>query len=472
MTLAANRIARERGVARRTMPAPYVSLTSLSLLVLIAGVSALRANAAQPATPTVILAHLEGNVDPVAAEYVHRVVAAASERQASLLVLTIDTPGGLGTSMRQIVQDLLNSPVPTVAYVWPSGARAASAGVFVAQAANLVAMAPGTNIGAAHPIQGSGENIPGDLRDKITNDAAAYIAGIARQRGRNDTWVQDAVRQSVSLDAVQAVDQHVADLLEPNLSLLVRDVDGRNVTTAAGPVTIQVANAVVSPLEMEPLERIAQKIFDPNIAYLLMTIGFFAILIELFHPGALVPAVSGVVCLVLAFVGFATLPMNWGGVVLILAAAALFVLDVKAAAHGGLSIAGLVCFVFGSLLLYSPPGPPSPTLPEVSVAPPVLIAAVAIGAVFSLLVVRTAIRMSGRAPITGSQRLSGATGVSSTSLDPDGTVRVAGQTWSAHLLRDGRMEPGQQVRVVGRTGLILEVEPVDGLSSTQRKEPT
>jgi membrane-bound serine protease (ClpP class) len=472
VTSAANRIAHERGVARTTA-APWAWLTSLTLLglVVIAGVSAIRANAAQPATSTVILAHLEGSVDPVTAEYVHRVVAAASERQASLLVLTIDTPGGLDASMRQMVQDLLNSPVPSVAYVWPSGARAASAGVFVGEAANLVAMAPGTNIGAAHPIQGGGESIPGDLRDKITNDAAAYIAGIARQRGRNDAWVQDAVRLSVSLDADQAVEQHVADLLEPNLSLLLRDIDGRTVTTAAGPRTIQIANALVSPLEMEPLERIAQKTFDPNIAYLLMTIGFFAILIELFHPGALVPGVSGVVCLVLAFVGFATLPMNWGGVVLILTAAALFVLDVKAAAHGGLSIAGLVCFVFGSMLLYSPPGPPSPTLPEVSVATPVLIAAAAIGALFSILVVRTAIRMSGRAPITGSQRLSGATGVSSTSLDPEGTVRVGGQAWSAHL-RDGRMEPGQRVRVVGRKGLILEVEPISGLSSSERKEVT
>jgi membrane-bound serine protease (ClpP class) len=416
----------------------------------------------------VIVAHLEGSVDPVTAEYVHRVVVAAEERQASLLVLTIDTPGGLDTSMRQMVQDLLNSPVPSVVYVWPPGARAASAGVFVAQAANLVAMSPGTNIGAAHPIQGGGENIPGDLRDKITNDAAAYIAGIARQHGRNDAWVQDAVRQSVSLDGDQAVEQHVADLLEPNLNLLLRDVDGRTVTTTAGPITIQVANAVVSPLDMDLVERIAQKVFDPNIAYLLMTIGFFAILIELFHPGALVPGVGGVVCLVLAFVGFATLPMNWGGVVLILAAAALFIVDVKAAAHGALSVAGLVCFVFGSLLLYSPPGRPSPTLPEVSVATPVLVAAVAIGMLFSLLVVRTAIRLSGRAPITGSQRLSGATGLSSTSLDPDGTVHVAGQMWSAHL-RAGRMDPGQPVRVVGRKGLVLEVEPADTFTSAQRR---
>jgi membrane-bound serine protease (ClpP class) len=226
-------------------------------------------------------------------------------------------------------------------------------------------------------------------------------------------------------------------------------------------------------MDMEPIERIAQKVFDPNIAYLLMTIGFFAILIELFHPGALLPGVSGVVCLVLAFVGFATLPMNWGGVLLILAAAALFILDVKAAAHGGLSIAGLVCFVFGSLLLYSPSGPPSPTLPEVSVATPVLIGAVALGVLFSLLVVRTAIRMSGRAPITGSQRLRGATGLARSPLDPDGTVHVGGQVWSAHL-HQGHIEAGQPVRVIGRKGLVLEVEPANGLAPTpptEREEP-
>src|SRR5207244_373445 len=283
---------------------------------------------------------LTGVVNPVAAQYVHRVVGAAADQSAALLVLVIDTPGGLDTSMREMVQDLLNSAVPSVAYVAPSGARAASAGVFVGEAANVLAMAPGTNIGAAHPIQGGGADIPADLREKITNDAAAYISSIAKQRGRNDVWVQDAVRQSVSLDANQAVDQHVADLLAPDLPALLGALEGRTVTTATGP-----------------------------------------------------------------------LPMKWGGVVLILAAAALFVLDIKAAAHGGLTIAGLICFILGSLLLYSPPGPPSPTLPEVSVSLPALLAAAGVGVAFSVLVVRTALRMAGRRSIVGSQRLNGATGV-------------------------------------------------------------
>jgi len=215
------------------------------------------------------------------------------------------------------------------------------------------------------------------------------------------------------------------------------------------------------------VEVVAQKVFDPTIAYLLMTIGFFAILIELFHPGALVPGVTGVVCLVLSFVGFAALPMNWGGIVLILAAAALFVLDLKAAVHGGLTVAGLICFIIGSLLLYSPPGPPSPTLPDVSVGIPALVVAAGVGGLFSLLVVRTALRMSGRAPITGSQRLNGAMGVTRSLLDPHGTVNVAGQVWSARV-KNGRIDAGRPIRVVSRTGLILDVEPTELSSPSER----
>ncbi len=410
-------------------------------------------------------------VNPVSAQYVHRVVGAATDQGAALLVLFIDTPGGLDTSMREMVQDLLNSPVPSVAYVAPSGARAASAGVFVGEAANVLAMAPSTNIGAAHPIQGGGADIPGDLREKITNDAAAYISGIAKQRGRNDAWVQDAVRQSVSLDANQAVDQHVADLLAPDLTTLLTAVDGRSVTTSAGARTISVADARIVALDPQALELIADKIFDPTIAYLLMTFGFFAVLVELFHPGALVPGVSGVVGLVLSFVGFAALPMNWGGVVLILAAAALFVLDVKAAAHGGLTIGALICFVLGSLLLYSPPGAPSPTLPEVSVSLPALLAAAGVGVAFSLLVVRTALRMAGRRSIVGSQKLNGATGIVRSALDPDGTVTVAGQVWSAHA-HTGWLDAGQPIRVLGRTGLVLDVEPAETLGRADRNGAT
>src|SRR5438132_1730111 len=442
-----------------------------AVFVTLSAASHVAAASEAQANPTVLVAHLTGVVNPVAAQYVHRVVGAAIDQNAALLVLVIDTPGGLDTSMREMVQDLLNSAVPTVAYVAPSGARAASAGVFVGEAANVLAMAPGTNIGAAHPIQGGGADIPADLREKITNDAAAYISSIAKQRGRNDVWVQDAVRQSVSLDANQAVDQHVADLLAPDLTALLGAVDGRTVTTAVGSLTIHVAGAQIVALDPQALELIADKVFDPTIAYLLMTIGFFAVLVELFHPGALLPGVGGVVCLVLSFVGFAALPMNWGGIVLILAAAALFVLDLKAAVHGGLTVAGLICFIIGSLLLYSPTGPPSPTLPDVSVGIPALVAAAGVGGLFSLLIVRTALRMSGRPPITGSQRLSGAMGMTRSLLNPNGTVNVAGQVWSARA-HSGRLDAGRPIRVLGRSGLVLDVEPADTLGRADRNGAT
>jgi len=236
-------------------------------------------------------------------------------------------------------------------------------------------MAPSTNIVAAHPVCGGGETIPGELGDTITNDAAAYIAALTSQHGRNDVWTQEAVRSSASLDAQDALDQHVADVLATDLPTLLDTLDGRIVHTAAGDVTIHTAGAPLEILDMQPVALALHRVFDPNIAYLLLTIGFFALLIELFHPGALVPGVTGVICLVLAFAASAVLPMNWGGALLILLAGVLFILDIKAATHGALTLAGLVAFVFGTLLLYSPPGLPSPTLPEVSVSIPALAAA-------------------------------------------------------------------------------------------------
>jgi membrane-bound serine protease (ClpP class) len=418
--------------------------------------------ASQPSTSPVIEAHLVGAVDPVTAGYLHRVMGTAEQEHAALVVVTIDTPGGLDSSMREMVQDLLASHVPSVAFVWPSGARDASAGVFISQAAGLVAMAPDTNIGAAHPVGGGGETITGDLGDKITNDAAAYIAGLAKQHGRNDTWAQDAVRNSVSLDAQQAVDQHVADLLAPDLPTLLAMVEGRSVAIAAGEtVTIHAAGAPVETVDMQPVELLLQKLFDPNIAYLLLTIGFYALLIELFHPGALVPGVTGGVCLVLAFAASAVLPMNWGGALLILLAVALFILDIKAATHGALTVAGMIAFVVGSLLLYSPPGPRSPTLPDVAVATPLLIGMAGTVAVISLLIVGTAVRLSTRPALTTtSERLIGAAGVAQSALDPDGTVSLAGQLWSAHA--DGpSVRVGEPVRVISRHGLTLHVEPLD-----------
>lgn len=418
--------------------------------------------------PPVVVAHVAGAVDPVSARYFQRSLSAAEAEHASAFVLVVDTPGGLDTSMRQMVQALLTATVPTIAYVAPDGAHAASAGVFITEAANLVAMAPTTTIGSAHPVNGNGSNIGSDLRDKITNDAVAYMTGIAKQRGRNQAWLDAAVTKSVSVDAQQAKRLQVADYVAPNLPALLQWVDGKTVKVGSDTVTIHTAGRTVQNVDMTPFELIFQRIVDPNVAYLLLTVGFYALLIELFHPGALAPGITGAVCLILAFVAFSTLPMNWGGVLLIMVAVALFVLDIKAAAHGLLTVAGIVSFVLGTLLLYSPPGPHSPASPAVSVALPVLVAAVGLALAVSVLIVGAAIRIARRGPITGIEHISGALGVASSALDPTGTIRVAGQLWSAHA-NDGPINPGAQVRVLSRRGLTLEVEPVD-LAGVNREE--
>jgi membrane-bound serine protease (ClpP class) len=437
--------------ARRCVPL-------IAVIVLLGTVHVAVSFAVEPTAP-VVVAHLTGPVDPVSAGYMHRAIKAAEDDGAALLVITVDTPGGLDSSMRVIVQDLLATPVPSVVFVYPPGARAASAGVFIAQAANLVAMAPGTNIGAAHPVGSGGETIPGDLGDKITNDAAAYIAALGKEHGRNDAWLQSAVRNSVALDAQQAVDEHVADILAPDLPALLTAIDGRTVRTASGDSIIRSTAGPLVDIDMNPVELLLQKLFDPNIAYLLLTIGFFAILIEVLHPGALVPGVTGVVCLVLAFAASAVLPINWGGALLILLALVLFIVDVKAATHGALTVAGLVAFVVGSLLLYSPPGPRSPTLPDVSVATPWLVAMIAGVATASLLLVGTAVRLAARPALTAQEHLVGAMGVARSTVDSSGTVHVAGQLWSARAV-GATVAAGDAVRVLARRGLTLEVEHV------------
>jgi membrane-bound serine protease (ClpP class) len=443
-------------------PTSVLSLLRRILFIapLLFGLSPVVASLARADTsvPTVFVARLEGEVDPVTARHIHDVVTLAQKEKPVALIVTIDTPGGQDSSMRAIVQDLLNSAVPTVAFVWPSGSRDASAGVFITEATNVVAMAPGTNIGAAHPVNGDGSNIPSDMRDKITNDAAAYIASIAKQRGRNETWAEDAVRKSVSLDAKSAVDQHVADLMATDLNDLLRQLDGRTVVLPSGTTTLYTNGAVLNQIDMSPLAKALQAIIDPNIAYMLFTLGFYAILFEFYHPGALLPGFGGAICIILALVSFSALPLNWGGVLLVMVAIALFVVDVHASAHGVLTVAGIICFVVGSLMFYTPLGVVSPAAPVVSVALPIIITIGLAGAALATLLVTAAIKIHRRGPVTGAQLLIGQTGVASSPLDPVGTVQVNGVLWSARV-HGPPLASGQAVRVVARTGLTLDVEP-------------
>ncbi|MBI4321225.1 MAG: nodulation protein NfeD [Chloroflexi bacterium] len=403
------------------------------------------------------LLEIDGVINPLAAQYLARGVREATDAQAGLVVLRLNTPGGLESSMREMTQTILNSPVPVVVYVTPAGARAASAGMFITLAAHIAAMAPGTNIGAAHPVGIGGETDP-VMTEKLVSDAAALARAIAAARGRNAAWAERAVRESVSVTAEEALDLGVIDLVANDLGELLTRIDGRRITTSTGEITLRTAEAQLVESPMTLPERILQTIADPNIAYILLTIGFIGIIAELYNPGALFPGIVGAISLILAFAAFGSLPINWAGVLLILLAIGLFIAELYTEGIGILAVGGIIAFILGSLMLYTPLTPTSPTMPEVSVSP-LLIAIMTAGiAAFFVLVLR-AVLQSRRTPVvTGIQGLIGHTGVAISDLMPAGIVRVDGEQWSA-LAETEPIRAGEEVQVTGVAGVTLKVRP-------------
>jgi len=397
---------------------------------------------------------VEGVIDPFTAQYVERGLDIAQSDGAQCLIIQLDTPGGSDAPMRDIVQRMLNSSVPTVAYVAPAGARAGSAGVFITLAADVAAMAPGTNIGAAHPVDITGA-ITGTVGEKVTNDAAAYIRAIAEKRGRNAEWAEEAVRESVSIIEREAVEYQVVDLVADDLTDLLDEIDGREVITAAGPVTLRTRGAPVRTIGMNFAENFLHVIVDPNIAYLLLSIGTLALTAEFYHPGAVFPGVTGVICLILAFVAFGSLPVNWGGVVLIILAVVLFIVDIKVAGFM-LSVGGAIAFVLGSLMLFSPFASPSPTMPRLTVSWPLIVLMTAAIASFFLFALSAGIRAQRAKATSGIESMVGATGTAVSDLDPWGTVQVKSELWSA-IAEEGPIKEGEQVRVVSAKGVRLKV---------------
>jgi len=357
--------------------------------------------------------------------------------------------------MRDIVQDMLNSPVPVVVYVSPAGARAGSAGVFITLAADVAAMAPGTNIGAAHPVGITGA-ITGTVNEKATNDAAAYARAIADSQGRNAAWAEEAVRESVSITAKEAVEVGVVDFVASDLTDLLEKIDGKTVSTTMGERVLATRGAEIRHVPMTLPQRILHAIVDPNIAYLLLTVGMWALVAEFYHPGAILPGVTGAICLILAFVAFGSLPVNWGGVALIVLAIILFVLDIKVAGYG-LSVGGVIAFVLGSLMIFSPFIPTSPTMPVLIVSRPLIAVMTAAIAAFFLLALSAGIRAQRAQVVSGIGTMVGATGRATSDLDPWGTVQVKSELWSAVAEGGETIEKGEQVRVVAVTGVRLRV---------------
>ncbi|HTO20905.1 MAG TPA: nodulation protein NfeD [Spirochaetia bacterium] len=433
--------------------------------LLVAGAMTVAAQGRAAAVLTV-----SGPIDPISARYVTRGIDRAVREADSVVVIELDTPGGLGSSMDDIVARIVSSPVPVVVYVSPPGARAASAGVFIAMAAHVTAMAPGTHIGAAHPVGPNGADIPGAMGDKVLNDSVAKLRALADLRGRPVSWADEAVRKSQSITDSEAVSRGVAELSVPSLGDLLARLDGRTVKLQDGTVTLHTAGAEVRRIRPTAADSILAFLVNPDLAYILMTIGIFGIIFELTSPGAIAPGVVGALSLLLAFVGFGNLPTNVGGIVFIVLAIVLFVVDLKTPTHGFLTAGGVVAFVLGSLLLFPPwrgvPRPAGPVIPglspsRVAISPAAIAGMTVLVAAFFIFVLGKGIRAQARRVSFGTEALVGGVATAVTGLAPEGMVRLGGEQWSARSV-EGTVSPGERVEVVGREGLSLLVRKKGG----------
>ncbi|MEW6686394.1 MAG: nodulation protein NfeD [Candidatus Edwardsbacteria bacterium] len=397
------------------------------------------------------LVHFEGIIGPVAARFFVQAIQNAAHRQAECLIIELDTPGGLDESMRQIIKEIMASEIPVVVYVAPSGSRAASAGAFITLSAHIAVMAPGTNIGAAHPVQIGQEGKPDStLKEKVTHDAAAYIRTIAEKRGRNVQWAEKAVRQSISATETEALKLKIIDIIAPSVSTLLDSLDGRKVILPSKEKILRTKDATTKKIEMHWYDRILAVIANPNIAYILFMLGILGLYFEFSNPGAILPGVIGGICLILAFFAFQTLPINYAGILLILFAIVLFIADIKAPTHGILTTGGIVSMLLGSIMLFNAPEP------FLRVSWSVIIWTVIICAAFFIFCLWMGLKAQGRKVTTGKKGMVGEIGEAKTKIDKQGTVFVAGEHWSATA--DQTIESGEKIKVVEIDGMTLKVE--------------
>ncbi|MEJ2684894.1 MAG: nodulation protein NfeD [Candidatus Sulfobium sp.] len=402
-----------------------------------------------------LVIRVDGVINPVSAEFIGRSLTEANEKHNDALVIELDTPGGLDTSMRTIVKGIISSPTPVIVYIAPSGARAASAGVFVTLSADVAAMAPGTNIGAAHPVTMGGRELSKTMEKKVVNDAAAYIRSLAERNGRNADWAEEAVRKSVSLAAEDALKDHVVDIVSPNLDSLLKSVDGWKVRTGKGEKVLKTANAVIVKKEMGWRYRLLNFISDPSVAYILMLLGFYGLFFEFTNPGSIFPGVTGAIFLILAFYSFQTLPVNYAGLLLIILGLVLFILEIKIVSHGILTIGGIISMVLGSLMLFESPAP------FFRLSLYLILPAVIFTALFFTITFRLAYRAFRSKPVTGKEGLVGMEGTAKTEVTKEtGMVSVQGELWSAYS--DDFISKGDRITVQSVSGLKLKVGKLKG----------
>ncbi len=430
-----------------------LAAAALALLPVCLNVSGGAALASEKA-PVFDVITVSAAITPPIAEYIIQSIREAAKNGAEGLIIRLDTPGGLDLAMRDIAKEILNATVPVIVYVAPSGARAASAGVIITVAAHIAAMAPGTNIGAAHPVSlGIGGAMDKTMSQKVVNDAVAYVRGIAKKRNRNEEWVEKSVRKSESITAEEAFRLKVVDFVTTDLNQLLNQAEGREISLPAGKKVLRTKGAVFNDKKMGTRQKVLSALSDPNIAYILLLVGLAGLYFEFSTPGVILPGVIGGISLILAFFAMQTLPVNYAGVALILFSIILFIAEIKVISHGILTIGGIISLIIGSLMLFETPDP------ALRVSWSVLIPAVAVTSLFFITVIAIAVKAQLRKPQGGKEGMAGGEGVAVTDVFAEGKALINGEYWNA--TSDVPVAKGSKVRVIRVEHLKVKIEPID-----------
>lgn len=432
---------------------PLILFTALlSLPALIQSAAQSPSDSSRQAGRTILHGRWEGTISPVTQAYIERLLIEEKSWDVEAILLELETPGGLDTAMREIIKLFLAADIPVIVYVHPSGARAASAGLFITMAAHVAAMTPGTNIGSAHPVA-IGTQMDSTMSEKVTHDAAAYARSIANQRNRNVEWAEEAVRRSVSATAEEAVENNIIDFVAESVEELLEIIDGTTVELVGGDHIMRTSDARLEPIPVNLRERLLGKLADPNLAYIFMLLGMYGLIFELQNPGAIFPGIVGVICLLLAFMSFQTLPLNVAGLALILLAVVLFILEIKITSYGMLTIGGIISMLLGSLMLFDTVDPAM----RVSIG--IIITAVVVTTLFFAFAIGMGLKAQSRKVTTGHEGLVGEIGSVHSVLDPIGTIAIHGEFWKAESATGDPIEAGSNVEVIEAVGLQLLVRP-------------
>ena len=425
-----------------------------TIVIMLSLFALLFATGAWAAKGDVYIVVINDAISPGIAEYINNSIERAEKEEAACLIIELDTPGGLAESMRLIIKDILGSSVPIVVFVAPRGARAASAGVMITMAADVAVMAPGTNIGAAHPVGAGGKDISGKMSEKVINDMVAHAKSVAEKRGRNQKWVEQAIRESVSVTETEALKENVIDLIAEDTDDLIRQLNGLKIADK-GELNLDKAQKVIVKPSLRT--NILKTISNPNIAYILLMIGLAGLYFELSHPGAIFPGVIGGISLVLAFFALQTLPVNYAGILLIVLAIIFFIMEMKIPSYGLLSVAGVVSLLLGSLMMFRGTGQ------DMRLSLKVLLPTFILISGFFVFVAGLVFRAQMSKPRTGAKGLVGEIGIVKKALTPEGKVFVHGELWNARAQE--KIKKNAKVRIINVVNLMLEVELIEESSS-------